>query len=553
MSGRRRTRRGWRRLRRALLALAAAILLLWAGERALVWAFPYPLARLQAMERSTVVLAADGSWLQVWPTTAGERVLPLRWRELPRHLQDAILVAEDERFFAHAGVDLAAVARAVGQNVAAGRVVSGASTLTMQAVRIVEPRPRTLWSKAVEALRARQLERAIGKERVLDLWLTQVPMGGTLRGLEAAARCWFGRAARELDLAQAATLVAMVPAPSARAPHRHPERLRACRDALLGRMAAAGVVGGADAAAAMAQPLGAVRHPWPQRAWHLCAAELAALPQGARPDVLHTGADPALQERLERLLAARPGLPGDETAIVVLDRGDGAVRALAAARAGTAGVQDLSRCRRSVGSVLKPFLYALAMERGVLPATGRLADAPLQLGTWRPANFDGDYAGATRPADALAASANLPAVHCLERVGIGPFAELLQRLGLPVPVEGLGLDVALGTLAASPLELARAWQRFAAAQPPPGLSAGSVQWTLGALSRLSPGATALPGRLAWKSGTSSGCRDAWCVGVDDRHVLVVWLGNRSGRGEADLQGVRSAGAVLAEVAALVDG
>ncbi|MBK8979511.1 MAG: transglycosylase domain-containing protein [Planctomycetes bacterium] len=540
------------RLRRALRRLGVAavcgVALAWVSERALELASPYPLARLAALERSTVVTAADGTWLQVWPTSAGERVLATRWSELPVHFRAAILVAEDADFFAHSGVDPAAVLRAAVQNVTSGRVVSGASTLTMQVVRIVEPRRRTLWAKLVEAVRARQLERAIGKQRILDLWATQVPMGGTLRGMEAASRYWFGRPAAALALHEAAALVAMVPAPSARAPDRHPALLRERRDALLWRMAEAGAISADAVRDASARPLGAARYPWPQQAWHLCAAELRERCGRGHTDLLATRADVALQWRLERVLAARTDAPGDGAAIVVLDRADGAVLALVGDRAGRAGQLDVSRCRRSVGSTLKPFLFALAVEQGAIAEDGCLDDVPLDLGGWRPANFAGGHVGRTRAADALATSANVPAVRCLQRTGVASFHALLGRLGLPVDGSGLQLDSALGTLAASPLELARAYRRFVAEPAAVGLSPRAVDWTLHAMARLPLGGDgAIAGRAAWKTGTSSGCRDAWCVVVTDSRIAVVWLGNRSGRGATDLVGIRSAAALAADL------
>jgi penicillin-binding protein 1C len=535
-----------RRLRRAALAVALLALAPLGAERLFDLCCPYPLATLAGLPRSPVVTAAEGTQLQVWPTPAGERVLATRWVELPAHLRDAILTAEDADFFAHGGVDVGAVLRAAWQNLAAGRVVSGASTLTMQAVRIVEPRPRTFAAKLVEAFRARQLERALGKEAIADLWVTQVPMGGTLRGFGAAAWHWFGKRVEELDLAEAAMLVAMVPAPSARAPHRAPELLRARRDALLDAMVRSGKADAAAAARARAAPLGAARHAWPQHAWHLAAFELAEAPG---TDTVATAADPALQRRLEALVRERADLPGDGAAVVVLDRASGRLRALVAGREGTAGNLDLARRRRSLGSTLKPFLFALARERGILSEGRSLDDSPLEIGGWRPANYDRGHAGRIRPADALAASANLPAVRCLHELGVGPFRDLLVRLGLPAP-DAIGLDAALGTMAASPVELARAYQRFVAGRAELGIGPAAVDWTLAAMSRLPLGAQ-LPGRVAWKSGTSSGNRDAWCVGITGREVMVVWLGNRSGRGETDLNGVRTAAALLGELVGLL--
>ena len=303
----------WPRLRRWCRRLAIAAVgtcvLTAVAEQLFDWLCPYPLAHLQALEVSTIVEAADGSWLRVVPTARGERVLPLTWVEAPPLLRATVMVAEDARFFAHDGVDWWALVRAAATDLRAQRVVSGASTLTMQVVRIVEPRPRTWSVKAFEVLRARQLERCLGKEAIAGVWLQQVPMGGTLRGFAAAAHYWFGRPVAELGLAELAALVAMVPAPSARSPRRHPELLRARRDALLQRLQEHGLVDAAVVAAAMAQPLGMQPHPWP---WglpelaDLCVDEL----RGARPLRCRTGADPGLDAWLRATLRDQDGRGG---------------------------------------------------------------------------------------------------------------------------------------------------------------------------------------------------------------------------------------------------
>lgn len=537
-----------RRWQRWLCLFGFGWLALLGCEHVLELLCPYPLARLRAMPTSTVVTDAHGEWLCVTSTPAHERVLPTHWRQVSPALRHALLASEDSGFFDHGGVDFGAALRALLQDAVAGRVVSGASTLTMQCVRIVEPRPRTFANKLVEMLRARQLERQLGKEQILDLWLTQVPMGGTLRGLEAASRYWYGKSASGLDAAEAAALVAMVPAPSARAPDRHGERLRQRRDALLQRMARRGDLAAEALAAALQRPLGAARHRWPLHAPHLCAQLLAAAPQ-PRPEVVPSRADLALHERLRALLLRQP-LPGDGVAVVVLERDSGALRALLGSRDFAASQLDAATCRRSLGSTLKPFLYALAVEVGAISSSAPLDDAPMGFGGWRPANFHRGFAGRIGADLALATSANLPAVHGLQRVGTEAFAELLRRLGLPIDARGVHLDAALGTSAASPLQLARAFQQFVSAPGRLGLSTHAVDWTLRAMSQFSPApGRCVPGRLAWKSGTSSGCRDAWCVGITADSVIVVWLGNRDGRGDADLVGIRTANALLADVAA----
>jgi penicillin-binding protein 1C len=544
--------RRWRRLRRLAVWLLGGWLLLLGGERVLQWCWPYPLARLQALPVSTVIAAEDGTWLQVTSTPAGERVLPLRWCDCPASVQRAILASEDERFFAHGGVDGWALLRAAVSNVRAGRVVSGASTLTMQVVRMVEPRPRTWWSKCLEIVRARQLERCLDKQAIASVWLTQVPMGGTLRGFEAAARHWFGRPVAQLAPHEVAALVAMVPAPSTRAPHRRPELLRACRDTLLAKLAAHGAIDATSAAAARGRELGMTRRPWPWLAPHFCAATLAPLPAGLRPPRLPTAASLALQQRLEQIVRAEQ-LPGTGVAIVVLRRRDGALQALLGDRDPLAPM-DLSRRPRAAGSTLKPFLYALAHQQGGIGPQSLLDDLPRTYDDWQPVNFDRRWRGRTRAADALATSSNLVAVRCLELVGTDAFADLLQRLGLGSPGRRLDLDAALGTDAVSPLALARAYLRFVQRPQAFGLSSASVDWTLAAMRRLPLVAgKSRAGDVAWKSGTSSGRRDAWCVGITEAAVVVVWLGNHDGRGLPDLVGVRSASRLLVEVVAVLGG
>lgn len=537
-----------RRVLRAAWFAAGALLALLAFERALDLFWPYPIEWLRALPVSTVVTAQDGTWLRVLPTPAGERVLPLAWAEAAPALRAAVLAGEDERFFSHAGVDAFAVLRALLTNVQRGRVVSGASTLTMQVVRIVEPRPRTLWSKVLEAVRARQLERALGKEEIASVWLTHVPLGGTLRGFEAAARYWFGCSARELDAASAAALVAMVPAPSARSPHRRPALLGARRDALLEQLALRGDLPPAELAAAKAAPLGMARHPWPWLAPHACDGAMAQL-ASPRPTIVRTAIDLELQARVAGVVAAHPDLPGDGLAVVVVDRRSGQPCAVLGDRDPLAPL-DLSRRPRSAGSTLKPFLFALGFELGALREDALLDDSPLGYADWRPANFDRGHRGRLRPADALATSNNLVAVRCLEAVGTDAFADLLRRLGLPSAHGALFLDAALGTSDVTPLHLALAYRRFVDDPASLALSQRSVAATLRGMQRLAP----VPGQtdagdVAWKSGTSSGRRDAWCVTVTDRHILVCWLGNKDGRGAANLVGIRTANALASALTA----
>jgi penicillin-binding protein 1C len=545
-----------RAARRVFVAGLAVGLATAGGERALdAWA-PFPFERLGRFGASVEVLARDGTPLRVTTIQGHEKLLHAPIDEVSPVLIDALIAAEDERFLSHAGVDLRAIARAALQNLAAGRVVSGASTLTMQMVRMVEPRPRTLTAKLCEAFRARQLERVLGKRAILQWYVDHVPLGGVLRGFEAGARHWFGKSARALTPAEAATLCAMIPAPSARAPDRNPALVLERRDHVLRRMLDTGRLDAPRFAAAVATPLGALRHGWPYLAPHACDLALAAA--GPTDRTLATGIDLGLQRDVESLLRsafrAVEGTHGggDGGAVVVLARADGALRS-------AVGSPDLGRSqwnaaqsRRCAGSTLKPFLWALALDRGATGPDGVLRDDPVAFGGYEPHNFDREFLGPIDAAEALAGSRNLPAVRLCDALGVDAFTDLLRRLGLPLDPRGLHLDVALGTLSVAPIELARAWVRLCAEPASVGLRQTSVTAVLEALS-MRDLATGLPARspFAWKTGTSSGRRDAWCVAITRAHVVVVWLGNLDGRGAPSLTGAEAATGLCGEIVALL--
>ncbi|TCZ57836.1 transglycosylase domain-containing protein [Roseicella aquatilis] len=463
------TRSAWsRRLR----WLAIGFGLLGGAAVALDRACPPDLSRLRAV--GTEVLDREGRILSVLPAPGGTWRLATTARDVPPHLIAMLVAAEDRRFRAHPGVDPLALGRAAAQWARAGRVVSGGSTLTMQAARLLEPRPRTLRSKAIEMLRALQLEARFTKDEILGLWLTLAPMGGNLEGIRAGALAWFGRPAAGLDPAEAALLVAIPRRPEALRPDRHPEAARAARDAVLARRAAgAPGVGPGDlrrdasrpacqsAAAdcwqgggtppgisalprsALAGAVPATRLPMPGRAPHL-ARELARGTGGAR---IATTLDLPLQRAAEEIAAAAlRDLPERASlALVVADLRDREVRALvggAFGAEGRAGALDLTRTVRSPGSALKPALYALAFEAGLASPETLLEDLPRRFGAYAPENFSRGFAGRITVAEALRQSLNLPAVALLHEVGPIRFASALKLAGAP-PRLPPGADPAL--------------------------------------------------------------------------------------------------------------
>ena len=553
----------------ALIGLAAALIV---PLPARLFTPPSPALLDHEGKELHVALAPDEQW----------RLPTDRSRVDPAYIR-ALLAVEDARFALHPGVDPLAVARAALSNLAAGRVVSGASTLTMQLVRMMEPRPRTLGSKFIEALRALQLSIRLSKEEVLLAYMTFLPFGGNLEGVETACWALFGHSAAELSDAEIAVLIAIPQDPNGRrlGPSRQ-ARLRAARDAVAGRMADAGLLRApGDPTAALADivsaPLPLEPRPLPRAVPHLAAEALRG--GGRVPTTLRRG----LQARVERLVAETAGVARQNNvsnvSVVVMEHATGDVVALVGGfdfALSTPGGQLPSwRARRSPGSTLKPLLYAMAISDGlVLPET-LVPDVPVRFGSYEPRNFNDRYQGVVRLEEALSRSLNVPFVQLLQRVGVEPFLSRLRAAGL----EGLtaapghyGLSAIVGGLELSPLELAGVYGALArdgrTVSPrlnpgdPPAASAQLVAPGAAFLARRAlrlrdrpdfPSRRQLSGApegVAWKTGTSFGHRDAWAVGMGPRHVVVVWLGNLDHKASRWLLGAEAAGPLLFD---LLDG
>lgn len=528
-------------MRRAALAVA----LLVGGVVALDRAFPPDLSRAEAV--SAEVTDRDGATLSVFPAAGGVWRLRTTVDDVPPAFIAMLLAREDARFRWHPGVDPLALARASVQALVHGRVVSGGSTITMQVARLLEPRPRTLASKVIEIARAYQLEARYAKDEILGLWLTLAPFGGNLEGVRAAALAMFGRPPMGLDPAELALLVALPQRPSALRPDRYPERAIVARNRVLEIAKAAGVLSPRAAADARAVPVASARHEMPRLAWHLAL-------RGAGEGRVATTLEAPLQAALERL-GAETALSFDERAnlaVVVLRNADRTVAAHLGAVPGEAraGTLDLSRAVRSPGSAFKPFLYALAFDAGAVRPETRIADLPRRFGGYAPENFDRGFAGDVTASEALRLSLNLPAVAVADAFGPLAFVAALERVGAPprLPPEdaGPGLPLALGGFGTTLMEASA----LAAALAEDGMVAAPV-WRAGEtaarqrfVSREAAGAvrailaasTPPPGmppqlhppRIAWKTGTSWGHRDAWALGVSATHTVGVWVGRPDG-------------------------
>ncbi len=562
------------RLRRPGLRAALA-LILCAGLTAAGWmmierqiaALP-PLDEAALTRRSTIVLDRNDRLLRAYTMPDGRWRLPLAEGERivdPRFVE-MLIAYEDRRFRDHAGVDPLAVLRAAGQWLANGRVVSGASTLTMQVARLVEPRTeRSLSAKWRQMLRALALERSMSKDEILRLYLALAPFGGNLEGVRSASLAWFGREPARLSPAEAALLVALPQAPEARRPDRAPLAALAARDRVLARAARAGLVDGADLRLALAEPAPAARRPFPLGAPHLADQAVAQEPTAARHRLT---LDLALQERMEALAAERIGTlgPALSMAIVVIDHralelraSVGGPRFLDPERA---GALDLTRALRSPGSALKPFIYALAFDEGLAHPQTLLEDRPARHGAYAPENFDLGNQGLVSARKALQLSLNVPAVDLLAHVGPQRLVTRLRAMGAePVLPAGEvpGLAVALGGIGITPLDLAHLYATLARGGETTGLRwrdgepegparrlVGPVAaWYLGDVLRgAPPPPNAVAGRIAFKTGTSYGYRDAWAVGFDARHTIAIWIGRPDNGPVPGLTGRLSAAPLL---------
>lgn len=579
-------------------------LLLGAFGAALLATAAFVLAPLPAglLERRPVAATRftdrDGGLLREVASRADGRALPLPPGEpIPPLVRAAFVASEDARFDRHPGVDPAALLRAAWQDLRAGRVVSGGSTLTMQLARALVPRPRTLAGKVREALWALRLEAHLDKETLLRAYLDRVPLGPGLFGVESAADRYFARPARTLSAGQAALLAALARAPSRLDPWRRPEALAGARQANLSRMARLGALTFEEARLAAAAPLDLGPPPRAFAAPHLVEAlvrELPALGLGGAT-VVETTLDPALQADVERALAAElasdPRLPNG--AVVVVDNASGEVLAYAGSAAfldaAAGGQNDGVRARRQPGSALKPFAYGLALASGFTPAT-LLPDVQEAFGTpagaWVPRNYDRREHGPVRLRAALQNSYNVPAVHLVEALGVGQLLSTLRAAGfdsLTGDAERYGAGLVLGNGDVSLRELARAYRGLArggvleplrevrgawdAAGRPltpapeltrrrflPAAAAALLADVLSDEAARAPAfgqenALRLPFRVAAKTGTSRASVDNWTVGFTAERTVAVWVGSFDGRPMHDVSGIAGAGPIFARVMA----
>lgn len=514
-----------------------------------------PLLLHQSQQFARVVTDRHGRPLRAFPDQQGIWRHPVTLRQVSPQYLTALIHYEDRWFWHHPGVNPVAIIRASWQNLRCGCVISGGSTLTMQVARRLFPHRKTMAGKLTQALRALQLEWHYSKEQILTLYLNYVPMGGVIEGVEAAARAYLDKPASDLSQAEGALLAVLPQAPSRLRPDRHPERALSARNKVLSRLLTFGVIQQQEYDQARLESLFAYQPHTPQLA-PLLSRQLI---QHSSQSVIRTTLDADLQFELETLLRQeiRRFPKRHSAALLVLDNASHEVRAYL----GSANFHSLSRfghvdmihASRSPGSTLKPFIYGLALDDGVIHGASLLRDVPRLRQDYRPGNFASLFSGPVSPRRALSDSLNLPAVQVLEALTPERFSAALSTVGADyrLPVGGKpNLALALGAGGMSLWDLVTLYSSLVnqgqvtqpsvleTAKPLPSSSwllSPEAAWTTADLLRnplpnraRSHAVIQRQPRLSWKTGTSYGYRDAWALGVTPRYTIGVWLGRPDG-------------------------
>ncbi len=560
--------RSWRRLKMAGAAVAVAIVI--AVGVFVAWVVSLgPLPLEQARQISQSVVDRHGKLLRAYAMSDGRWRLPVDARKDvdPTYLK-LLFAFEDKRFYSHHGIDPLALGRAAIQLITRGHIVSGGSTITMQVARLIEPRhQRSVHAKLRQMVRAVEIEQQLTKDQILNLYLTIAPYGGNLEGIRSASIAYFGKEPKRLSLAEAALLVALPQSPEHRRLDRYPEQARLARDHVLERMVEDGRISSEDAAAAKAVPVPRMRKSIPILAPH--SADRAVMNFKAEP-VISLTLDSGIQKNLETLARDRAAALGPNVSIgiIVVDNESGEVLA----RVGSpdyfdehrAGQVDMTRAVRSPGSTLKPFIYGLAFEDGFVHPESLIDDRPIRFGDYAPQDFDMTFQGTVPVRKALQLSLNVPAIALLDRVGASRLSSRLKQAGgnLVLPRDEVpGLAMGLGGVGVTLQDLVQLYTgiaRLGTTRPlreimtaddgprdPLRLMDQVAAWQVGdVLMGTPPPENAPQHRIAFKTGTSYGYRDAWSVGFDGRMTIGVWVGRPDGAPVPGLVGRTAAAPIL---------
>lgn len=557
---------------------------------------------------STVLKANQGELLSATIAKDGQWRFP-EVNAVPDKYADALVVYEDKRFYSHPGVDPFAVGRAIRQNIMDSRIVSGGSTITMQVIRLSRKgKPRTVFQKVIEMFLATRLELRYSKKEILGLYASHAPFGGNVVGLEAACWRYFGRGPQELSWGEAALLAVLPNAPALIHPGKNRNLLKAKRDRLLDKLVAAGKIDAFTSSLAKDELIPEDPQALPRYARHLLTR---AMKEGYSESVIHSTIDNALQEQTEQILHDhQQRLETNQihnAAAIVLEVSTGKVLAYVGNTNRSnldfhSSDVDVITAGRSTGSILKPFLYAAMLDEGkILPRT-LVPDVPTFINGFSPKNFSNDYDGAVPANMALIRSLNIPAVHMLKAYRYEKFHSLLKNVGMNTlnrAPDHYGLSLILGGAEGTLWDVAGMYASMARTLnnywEHPGknrynkkdfhapyytdrplkdgvkshgdenlleenswISAASIFQTFDALKEVyRPGEESgwkyfsSSKKIAWKTGTSFGFRDAWAVGVTPHYVVGVWVGNADGEGRPGLTGTEAAAPVMFNIFSLL--
>ena len=569
------------------------------------WCFPLPKAQLHR-PASPIVLDRNGEWLRAFLAADGmwrfNRQSKMVNRE-PRiangeptthnyFLHQAMLTSEDRWFYYHFGINPISIATAFYDNLTAGKVVRGGSTITMQLARLMEPKARNVPNKLWEMFRAIQLELAYSKSEILTYYFNMLPYGGNIVGTAAASRFYFNKPQHAMSLGEAALLAAIPNAPERLRPDRFPENAREARKKVLNRLLARRQISEQQWQAALQEPIPTKRYPLPFKAPHLARMLVKGKGLYARPTAegrIYTTIDVKAQETALRILreyldASYAGVINHRLpstgAIVVMDTRSRQVLAMVGSHdffdRKALGQINGTLAPRSPGSALKPFVYALAMEQGLITPETLLFDVPVTYAGYEPVNYDGKYSGYVTARQALARSLNVPAVNLnarlkndtlhafLKRAGISTLA-LTKKYGLSMVLGGCEVNLLeLTTLYAglanmgefAPYQLIRSDREPRIANRSKRLLRQETSFIITEiLTTLQLPANTVKNpeafestmnlpKIAWKTGTSYGHRDAWCIGYSPELTIGVWLGNFDGKGASMMSGADAATPIL---------
>ncbi len=501
------------------------------------------------VETSVEVVDRNGDLLRAYTVANGRWRLAVAPDQVDAGYVAMLLEYEDRRFRSHPGVDARSMLRAVWQAGWNGRVISGGSTLTMQVARLLEESGTGAVAGKLRQMRvALALERRLTKDQILQLYLHLAPFGGNLEGVRAASLSYFGKEPTRLTPAEAALLVAIPQSPEGRRPDRAADRATAARNRVLARAVQGGILDAGAGTAALTEAVPGLRKPFPALAPHLADRARAGNPGAARHALT---IDRSLQTKMESLAAEAIAGQGAQlqVAIVVADHRSGEILASVGSSAFKAdqrqGFVDMTTALRSPGSTLKPLVYGLSFDDGLTHPETMIEDRPTVFGTYAPQNFDRIFRGTIRVREALQLSLNLPVAVLTDALGPARLLSAMTRAGMQVEVPGdqPGLAVALGGVGVTLQDMVQLYAMIArggvtrpltyrlsgdAAEGQRVLSAVAA-WQIGdILAGLAPPPGAPANRLAYKTGTSYGHRDAWAIGFDGAHVIGVWMGRADG-------------------------